>query len=110
MSAAPLMCAVPGRLQEARCLLPDIGGLEAVLERHEVSATRGPDVNLRELLQPHTTFEARWGEGARARALQCSKPCWAGWAGWPGVRQCSGGAPAAGICPRQCTPAWARKS
>ncbi|KAL4442498.1 hypothetical protein ABPG77_005082 [Micractinium sp. CCAP 211/92] len=44
---------------EARCLLPDIGNLEAVLERHEVSATRGPDINLRDFLQPHTTFDAR---------------------------------------------------
>ncbi|KAL4447813.1 hypothetical protein ABPG75_005032 [Micractinium tetrahymenae] len=44
---------------DARCLLPDIGNLEAVLERHEVSATRGPDINLREVLQPHSTFEAR---------------------------------------------------
>lgn len=53
-------------LQEARCLLPDIGNLEAVLERHEVSATRGPDINLRDFLQPHTTFDARWARTRRA--------------------------------------------
>lgn len=44
---------------EARCLLPDLGNLEAVLERHEVSASRGPDINLRDFLQPHQTFDAR---------------------------------------------------
>lgn len=45
--------------QDARCVLPDINGIEAVIERDQVSTKAGPEINLRDFFEPNQTVPAR---------------------------------------------------
>ncbi|PRW45415.1 transcription elongation factor SPT6 isoform A [Chlorella sorokiniana] len=45
--------------QDARVVLPDINGIEAVIRRENVSSSAGPDINVRDFLPVNQTVTAR---------------------------------------------------